>query len=79
MTDRCQWCRFWGVWERNPGLSEETHRASMEHYAFNCRRRAPEFQGWPQTTSRDWCGEFERIATPAERVRCAECNCGESR
>lgn len=51
---RCSKCRFWGT----------DKRGSM---AAVCRRYPARTDGsWPETRSRDWCGEFSLMPAPIE-------------
>ncbi len=64
MSDSCRDCMFY---DRNPMRTE--HAAmKMEGQTFgNCRRRPPLYSKhaymvvFPETNSRQWCGEWEAI------------------
>jgi ribosomal protein L37E len=61
----CAHCAFW---------------RRMREYEGSCRRRAPEADQraeqvahWPQTHSRQWCGEGALAVSPAPASTCADC------
>lgn len=61
MTDICALCKFW---QRKAPEKEKdaSHETMTVHHIGRCRRYAPSKAGilsvWPETHSRDWCGEW---------------------
>lgn len=53
MPGTCETCRFWARNETDQDGTGECRRRPPERVPFNAGLGA-----WPDTTNRDWCGEW---------------------
>ena len=66
IKESCETCEFWN-WIGKEGLP------GLPRTVAQCRRHAPTAlmpigEGWPSTSSADWCGEFSPILFEREPV-----------